>query len=198
MSFLWPESGNRVGVQFTDRYDAAMYQFSLHRVSDTHVELRFSLFWRIFFLAVTALFLGVAFQGGEVIWPAVVIALITLVSALYQESWVFSLDQGQIISSIGVFPFLKRSSWDISMVEAIGITAAQHQVNSELSRQSWHAGQERMGNFFSKKTARLELRLSDGRRVLIYTEQSRKVDRIHTIAASLVTFLQLPLFEEEH
>ena len=176
----------------------SMYVLTFYQVSKGKVILKFPMLWRIIFLLLAVMFFTISFQENRPIWIALAAGLISLISALYYEKWEFSLDQGSFGSAVGIYPFLMKKSWDLGSLESVVLAVPRQLINKELSRHAWHAGQERVGNILSRKTARLELHLSDGQRILVYTEQNRKVERIHTLAASLSTFLHLPLIEQQH
>ena len=174
-----------------------MYVLSFYTISETQAALRFPAVWRIIYFGISLLFISVSLVEQSIIWPALAAAAVTAVSGLYQESWVFDLMEATIVSSVGIMPLVKKTNWDMGNLTAIKVHTPRQLLHKELSRQAWNAGQERLGNFFSRRTIRLELIMNDERRVLVYTEQSRKADRIQTLAASLASWLEVPLLHDQ-
>jgi hypothetical protein len=180
-------------------YTANMFQLNFHQRSPQNAILRFNHLGRIVFITIAALFLVVAFtNGNSIIWSAFVIGIISLLSASYSESWKFTKDVASdgsiwLTERIGLWPLLKTRRHDLRGVESVIIITSRPILHKNLSGQAWKAGEEKLGNMFDKRVAKLIIRRSgELAPILITTESSRKLDSINLLADQISGFLQIP------
>lgn len=176
-----------------------MFQLNFHQRSPQNAILCFSHRGRIIFFGIAVLFFVIAFTGSAtIIWSALVIGAISLLSASYSESWELTKEATtggnvSLTERIGLWPLLKTHRHDLEGLHSVIIITSRPILHKNLSKQAWKAGEEKLGNIFDKRVAKLIIRRSgELAPILITTESSRKLDGINLLADHISSFLQIP------
>lgn len=176
-----------------------MFQLNFHQRSAQNAVLRFSHIGRIIFSGIAVLFFLIAFTDSTtIIWSALVIGTISLLSACYSESWEFTKEAPtggnvSLTERIGLWPLLKTRRHDLKGLHSVIIVTSRPILHKNLSKQAWKAGEEKLGNMFDKRVAKLIIRRSgELAPIIITTESSRKLDGINLLADQISGFLQIP------
>ncbi len=173
-----------------------MYRLHFFKVSPNTAELRFSRIWRFIFAGIAALFASLSLFEGAPVWPAIVLASVSLVSALYTENWVFDLSgEQQVTRKIGVWPFLKTVSFPISDITSVAMHASKPLVSRGGSDESSVNRMPRLPHG-ERQFIKLLIMRKDHAPVAVHTDLSRDGSRIIEMGKLIASFLHVPFTEQ--
>jgi hypothetical protein len=174
-----------------------VYRLHLEKRSDGVVRLRLGWGWRVFFLAVTVAVVVALVQEGRLGGLLPVIGLVSLLAALFEESWLFDPASDLVENRVGLLFLARLRRYRISNLRSILVrTRAQADPDRERGR-----GPSRppIPSAIQRGYVQLILELAgeehpeELRGVIVETESLRHRERVTALAGELGEALDVPV-----
>jgi hypothetical protein len=159
--------------------------FQLRETSPNRRELVLPVWFRILFLIIAGALIFGMFNEGRVYAVPFIIALVALLSGLYNEHWVFDRDQEQVESHFGLIFLYRTKRYAFDEIESFRLQ--QYEKGRVSSRQSEEDKHNR------RMMMILTLKLTDGRRLNIETTSGSQVEEFRLRSNQLAEFCGKPL-----
>lgn len=181
-----------------------MFEFRLIlvRPEDKRLVLRFSYVLRGSFFLMTALIAAAMLVSGSVSAVGVILGLLTLFGALFEENWTWHPDSRTLVHRSGLLVLAKNKTYaaaDIGGLELRRFIRGQYPGGPELNPTDDPAAapgkRQPRKSRFAVKMIGLALETKDGKPCTIETHRERDRDDLALFAALLAETLNVPLRE---
>lgn len=154
--------------------------------------------WRIFFVVITAVLVGVALTEGQVRGLLPVLILVSFFAAVYYEEWTFDREGDLVISRVGVFLLARTRTYRFSALKRIKVRVrSTSDPERELHAHSTGRGRSQaIGALTQRGYAQLILDFGSddpSDNPVVQTESVRNRHHVKTLATELAEELQVPL-----
>lgn len=179
----------------------SVYRLHIQTLQNGAVRLRLGWGWRFFFLGITAavVFLLVQEQRIEGLLP--LIGLVTLLAAMYRETWLFDPTKDLVESRVGVGFLVKVRRYRLSRLRSIRVRtrAPVDPDQKPVPRSGQPMGKPKIPLAIQRGYVQLILELADDADpeelspVLVQTESVRNRERAFALARRIGRALDIPV-----
>lgn len=172
-----------------------MLRLKIIKDRENRITLRISLWERIGFLFLAALFGYMFISMGGFNLPAFIVFLLCLGAAVYTEYWVFDREREKVTYRIGVFPFLKKREYPFKDLEAFHLRFSHRMPGGESGETVLAKTNLHLPSFFQKGYVALYL-IAGGKKVLIQNLHYSKTKEMEELGSGLSDLCGCPLTHE--
>ncbi len=171
------------------------------RGGEATVEYRIHPAFRLFFLTMAAVLFSASVLFGTVSIAGLIVAVVSLLGALYTEHWVFGSGDTRVVCYSGLVPFLKKREWKKTEIVSFSISAF---MKGEIDQSNTVVFLEKMDTKIAKQglfpfapelriRITLAMKLADGSRIAIDDAGIRSRQRLAALARRISSLTGIPL-----
>lgn len=132
---------------------------------------------------------------GTVVWPAVILGTLSLIAAIYTETWVFDISEAQQVTRrIGLWPLMITKRFPASDILSVSLRASKPQLVRTSDQTP--GGSSYRPTRGDRRLIRLLIIRQDAPPVTLYSDLSRDMSKIMETGKLIASFLQVPFTEE--